>query len=265
MCGDLREAVRFAKDRVALERLEGSSLLLSNAMSDLAFVLRRVGPFEEMISVLREAYDTAIREKHYATARECAGRIAALVEDTHLGSSQGTLEEWMELGLAASVDHWDPHNNFSLNASLARSALQKGRLKEARQILETEFDWDWLEHRGGWFAAALALRIRLLIGERSNVAEIAPDIDRLRLLFPRIAGLGAQDYEVATLCDGLIYLGEHRLAQQFFDDYTLNRRRDLTEFSQELNEAALSASVSKVKPHIALREMASAEGTQRTA
>jgi hypothetical protein len=265
MRGDLRQAVGFAKERVAFERAEGSSLLLSNAMSDLAFVLRRVGPFEDMISVLREAYDTAILQKHYATARECAGRIAALIEDTHLDSTQGTLEEWMELGLAASVDHWDPHNDFSLNASLARAALHKGRVKEARQIIETEFDWDWLEHRGSWHAAALALRVRLLMAEQSKVADIAPHIDRLRHLFSRIAGLGGQDYEVATLCDGLVYVGEHILAQQFFDDYTLNRRRDLTEFSQEMNEAALSASVRKIKPRHALQTMAPTDQTERPA
>ena len=230
MCGDLRQAVRFAKERIAFERDAGSSVQLINSMTDLAFVLRRAGPADEMVNVLSEAYDIALEHKDYASARECAGRIVSLAEDTR----RGEIEEWTQQTINRWRDFREVHSSFSFSAGLIRIALRTNCLAEARMRLESQIDWAWLKHRSVWFAAALALRVGLNIGEGSDGSTIVSDICELRKLYPITAGMGAQDFEIYALCNGLVYLNQQAEAKSYLVDYLLNRRRDLTEYSADL-------------------------------
>ena len=48
--------------------------------------------------------------------------------------------------------------------------------------------------------------------------------------------LGAQDYEVAALCAGLIYLGDESAARTCLNDYLSSKRRDLIPYPPVLSE-----------------------------
>lgn len=233
MCGDLTEAVRLAKERVAFERAGGTAVQLANAMTDLAFVLRLTGPAEEILTVLFEAYEIATSKKLAAAARDYAERIAAfLVYTRRFG-----MHEW--IARAREPDGETPHPSvaFSMYSSIARAALLENRVEDAERIISEKFSWDWLRHRRGWTAAALALRIRVQLARRVSASELAPDIAQLRTLYGCTAALGGQDYEVAALCAGLIYVGSSSDARDLLTDYLSNKRRDLTLYSPELAEA----------------------------
>jgi DNA-binding SARP family transcriptional activator len=230
MCGDLKQAVSFAKERVVVEREAGTVSTLVNSLTDLAYVLRRTGPEEEMFDALRQGYDTALHWKHYASARACAQRIASLLEDEEIEGSV----EWMRLS-AECFDATEVYASFSYNADAARIALREGRLTEARSLLETGFDWEWLSHRRIWLAAVTGLRIRLLVAEAAVPAAVAPPVTKMLELYPTIAALGRQDYEIGALEKGLSYLGEKATARECLIDYVCRRRRDLTPLSIELS------------------------------
>jgi len=232
MCGDLREAVHFAKERVAFERREGTSLMLTNAMTDLAFVLRRTGPEDEVIRTLREAYDIASEQKCYAASRDYAERMAAFLVDTRRPGA----EIWMQRALESHGETPQLHISFSANAYRALIALRENRIDDAEQILEREFPWDWLSHRRGWLAAATALRIRVQLASGKHIGQGGKNVDELRQLYAATATLGGQDYEVAALCAGLLYVGDEESARAFLTDYVSNKRRDLTRYSPELTE-----------------------------
>jgi DNA-binding SARP family transcriptional activator len=232
MCGDLREAVRLARERVAFERVEGQSLSFANALSDLAFVLRRTGPEEEIEATLREAYEVAIKHKLFAASRDYAERIAAFLVD---GERYG-MDMWMQRATESHGDAAAVHLSFSVHACLVRIALLENRVNDAERILEREFDWLGLRERRGWLAAATALRIRAQIARCASVAEVCLDVEELRQLYSETAILGCQDYEVAALCVGLIYVGEGLAAETYLTDYLTHKRRDLTQYSRELTE-----------------------------
>jgi DNA-binding SARP family transcriptional activator len=230
MCGDLREAARLARERVAFERVEGTPLLLTNALTNLSFVLRRTGPEEELVGVLREGYEIAIRQKMIGVARIYAERIAAFLVDN---GRQG-VREWMERATESHGEATEVHISLSINATVARIALLENRLSDAKRILEQDFDWDWLQHRRGLLAAATALQIRVQLGERVSVSDVGPNVEKLRKLYSETAILGGQDNEVATLCAALLYMGEKENASAYLADYLSCKRRDLTDYSREL-------------------------------
>lgn len=236
MCGDLRQAVRFAKERVAFEREEGTIVMLVNAITDLAFVLRRAGPAEEMFEALQEGYVKAIEHKYFAAARDCAEKFGSLLEDEESPGSA----EWMERAKAGASDIRDLHSNFAYNADAARIALRENRLDDARRHLDNDFDWEWVSCRRSWHAALLGLRIRLLIAQRSPTAAIAPHIETMRTLYGSTARLGRQDYELAALAKGLVYTDEPTQAKAYLEDYIAHTRRDLTPLSREITAIARS-------------------------
>jgi hypothetical protein len=229
MCGDLTQAVPFARERVVLEKEAGTVSSLVNALTDLGYVLRRTGPREEMFAALRQGYDIALHSKLYASARACAQRIASLLEDEGLEGSG----EWMKLS-AECLDSSEVYAGFSFNADAVRIALREGRLRDARDLLESGFDWEWLRHRRIWLAAVIGLRIRLLVAERGPAPLLKLDVEKMLELYPTIAGLGRQDYEIGALEQGLAYLGDRDTARRYLVDYTSGRRRDLTPLSTEL-------------------------------
>jgi DNA-binding SARP family transcriptional activator len=234
MCGDLIEAVRFAKERVALERVEGGPLLLANALTDLAFVLRRAGPEDEIGAVLQEAYDIGIQSKVFAAARDYAERMLAFLVDTR----REGVETWMQRAKDSHGDGLSVRTSFSVNAYLVRIALLENRIDDAQRILQHAFDWEWVRHRKGWLAATTALRIKVQIALRTGIAEVRPTVDELRQLYAETAMLGGQDYEIAALCAGLLYIGERITAEWYLTDYLSETRRDLTGYSRELAEIA---------------------------
>ena len=238
MCGDLREAVRFARERVAFEQLEGKSLSFANALSDLAFVLHRTGPEEEIEATLREAYDVAIKHKLFAASRDYAERIAAFLVD----SGRQGVEMWMQRATESHGDAPEVHPSFSVQANSARVALLENRVGDAEAILEGDFDWERLRQRRGWLAAATALRIRVQIARRASVAEVCSNVQEARQLYSDTAILGCQDAEVAALFAGLVYVGERLTAETYLTDYLTHKRRDLTQYSKELTEISRTLS-----------------------
>jgi hypothetical protein len=229
MCGDLTQAVTFAKERLRVERETGTVSTLVNAMTDLAYVLRRTGPTGEMFDALRQGYDTALQWNQHASARECAQRIASLLEDEELEGSA----EWMRLSEECS-ENSEVYASFSHNADAIRIALREQRLADARSLLETGFEWEWLSHRRGWLAAVTGLRIRLLIAEGAPPTDLEPHVAKMLELYPMIGGLGRQDYEIAALEKGLAYIGDQATARKCLVDYISARRRDLVPLSSEL-------------------------------
>lgn len=243
MCGDLRRAVSLAKERVFVERMEGDPHMLANALSDLGFVLRRTGPDTELNLALREAYDIAIQHKLFAASREYAEAIAAFLLDR---GGQG-VEKWMELSTKSYGDAPAVQISFPCRVAFARIALLQNRIADAESILDHEVDWELLQHRRGWLAAALALRIKTRIARNAGVEEVKPDVRMLRQLYSAVATLGGQDSEIAGLCAGLLYLGKKAAAQKYLADYVCNKRRDLTSYLTELTSVcvALDAKPSK--------------------
>lgn len=230
MCGDFREAVRFAKERIALERTTGAALQLSNAMTDLAFVLRRAGPEEEIPAVLEEAYELATSRKLYAAARDYAERLAAFLIDT----GRPGAEPWMERARESHGEAPETHNVFSANLYCARVALGENRVEEAERIVNESLPWDWLAHRHGWRAAAIAVRLRVKMAKSLSAVNLQSDIAELQSLYDRTSKLGGQDYEVTALCAALAYVGEVSRAREYLADYLAVKRRDLVPRSREL-------------------------------
>jgi DNA-binding SARP family transcriptional activator len=234
MCGDLRQAVAFARERIAFEEREGTISFLINAMTDLSFVLRRTGPIEEALDIVREGYAIADKHKHYAAARDCAERLASMFED----EGREGFAEWRLLAAACGEDRRGALSPFSAHFDSVRSALRDNRIQDARRELESGFDWHWLAERRIWLAAATGLQIRLLIAERARESEVKPHVDRMLDLCCVTAELGRQDYEIAGLLLGLEYIGERSAASECLHDYLSQQRRDLTPLSKELLDAA---------------------------
>jgi DNA-binding SARP family transcriptional activator len=239
MCGDLRKALSLAKERVSVERVEGKSLLLANALSDLAFVLRRTGPNAEIEATLQEAYDITIEHKLFAASRDFAERMVAFLID----NGRHGIEIWMERAITSYGDAPAVELSFAIHAYSARIALVQDRVSDAESILAREFDWDRLRHRRGWLAAALALRIKSKIARNASIEEVAPDVDEVRQLYSVVATLGCQDFEIATLCAGLIYMGDQPNAHKYLVDYLCNGRRDLTPYLRELTSVCHALNV----------------------
>jgi hypothetical protein len=239
MCGDLRRAATLAKERVSFERMEGTPFTVANALSDLGFVLRRAGPNEEIEATLREAYDFAIQHRLFAASREIAERIAAFLFET---GRQG-VETWMQRAVKSYGDAPSVQATFAVHGYSARIALAQNRISDAESILDHEFDWEWLRHRRGWLAAALALRIKTKIARKASVDEVKPNVEELRQLYSAIATLGCQDFEIAGLCAGLIYIGDKANADKYLVDYLCNGRRDLTPYLRELTSVCRALDV----------------------
>jgi len=232
MCGDLREGLRFARERVAFERAEGTPSLLITALGDLASVLGRTGFEEEVAGVLREGYEIALHHKLFVASRNFAGKLAAFLVNTGgLGAT-----EWMQRANEYHGESSEVQAAISRNAYLARIALVENRLGDARRILEQDLDWEWLQDRRGWLAASIALLIRVQIAEGAASTEIGFNVGQLRQLYAVTATLGGQDYEVAALCAGLLYLKDDEAAETYLTDYLSHKRRDLSRYSKELTE-----------------------------
>lgn len=232
MCGDLRQALVFAKQRLEYERQEGTISSLINSMTDLSFVIRRTGPAQEALDVLRRAYTIAEKHKHYGAARDCAERVATMLEDD---GRQG-YAEWKRLAAACKGAASVGHTPFSSHFDSVRIALRDNRLEDARRELDNEFDWNWLSERRIWLAAGTGLQIRLLVAERAPAGEVQLHVNRMLELYKVTAVLGMQDYEIGGLVTGLRYLGERQAVKEYLDDYILRKRRDLTPLSRELAE-----------------------------
>jgi DNA-binding SARP family transcriptional activator len=235
MCGDLNKALLYARERVAVERTRGLTVPLANAMTDLGFVLRRTGPREEQLSVMREGYETAMLHNHYFEARDCAQKIASMLEDDELPGSA----EWTQRAVENGQFTRDVHGSFSYNADCTRTALRENRLDDARKLLRDGFDWEWLTERRMWLAVAVGLRIRLLIAEKASVSETIPEVHRLSNLYETIARLGRQDYEIAALVQGFVYVGDLTQAKRYLEDFLQHTRRDFTPLVPELKALAL--------------------------
>ena len=229
MVGDLTDAVRFAKERIALERANGTWPELHNAMSDLGYVLRRSGPSEETTRVLAEAYELAISRKLFAVARDSADKLRSFLTEV----DQPAARIWHE---RAKQSHGEPRQmatTFSIDVYEARFALSDNRPEEAERLIR-EFPWDCLVDRYGLRAAAIALRLRTQIALRANPSSLLADIKELRSLYARVAAIGGQDYEVSSLCTALLYVGDTDLARDYMVDYIANKRRELTSPSPPL-------------------------------
>lgn len=231
MVGDLGDAVRFAKERIALERAEGTCLELSNAMSDLSFVLRRSGPSDEVPQVLTKAYALAISRKLFAVAREIADKLSSCLVETH----EPTAPIWHERAKQSPGEPRQIHTAFSVDVCEARFALSDDRPEDAEKLI-SQFPWDWLVDRYGLRGAAIALRLRTQIALKADPHRLSPDISELRSLYPRIARLGGQDYEVSSLCAALVYINETELARDYLIDYIAKQRRERTAYSPALKQ-----------------------------
>jgi DNA-binding SARP family transcriptional activator len=232
MCGDLREALRFARERVAFERAEGTPSLLITAMVDLASVLSRAGVEEEIAGVLREGYEIALQHKLFVASRNLAGKLVAFLVNT----GRPGAAEWMQRADECHGESSEVQAAISRKAYFARIALAENRLGDARRILERELDWEWLRDRRGWLAASIALLIRVQIAQGARADEIEFNVEQLRQLYVVTATLGGQDYEVAALCAGLLYLKNGAAAETYLTDYLSHKRRDLSRYSKELTE-----------------------------
>lgn len=230
MCGSLHEAVRLAKERVSFERTCGSAVQLTNAMADLAFVLRLTGPSDQLLAILVEAYEIAMGKKLVAAARDYAERIAEFL----ISAGRTGAHEWVARALEPDEKPQQPHLVFSTSALRVRLAILENRIADAEHIVVEEFAWDWLKHRRGWLAAALALRIRVRLAQHVGVDRLLNDVEDLHALYGSTANIGAQDSEVASLCAGLAYIGRSREAERLLKDYVLTQRRDLTAYNSDL-------------------------------
>jgi hypothetical protein len=231
MVGDLTAAGSFAKERIAMERRSGSWLQLTNAISDLAYVLRRSGPPEEIHNVLAEAYEIAIARKLFAAASDYAERLAECMIDT----DRALAELWLNRATQSHLESDQMQTAFSVGVVRTRLALWDGRLDDADRLINA-FRWDWLGDRHKCRGAALALRVRTHIARRHSVDCVFSDVNELRSLYERIARLGGEDYEISSLCSGLIYIGDQAAARTHLHDYVSSKRRERTPFSQELSE-----------------------------
>jgi hypothetical protein len=132
----------------------------------------------------------------------------------------------------------DPHIAFSLIALRAKLALREKRFTEASEIIADMQDDGWLQPRHGFHAAHIAVRTRTLIGTCASLEQIATNVEALAGLFHKIAGLGGQDYEIASLYFGLTYLKRRRAAEAYVFDYLKFIRRELYPPSPELKVIA---------------------------
>jgi len=262
MCGDLRRAVGFAKERVSAERKEGTPITVTSALSDLAFVLRRTGPDEETDATLREAYDFTIQHRLFAASRDLAERIAAFLIET---GGQG-VETWIQRAVNTYGDGPAIQPTFAVHGYFVRIALSQNRISDAESILDNEFDWEWLRNRRGWLASALALRIKTRIARKAGIEEVSPAVEELRQLYSVVATLGCQDFEIAALCAGLTYIGDKANADKYLVDYLCNGRRDLTPYLKELTSVCHALDVKPLRHRDVVgtvmngRDSSSAEG-----
>jgi hypothetical protein len=243
MCGDLRRAVTLAKERVSVERMEGTPFTVAIALSDLAYVLRRTGPNREIDATLREAYDFTIQHRLFAASREIAERIAAFSFET----GRQDVETWIQRAVRSYGDAPAVQATFAVQCHLARIALAQNRISDAKSILDHEFDWELLRHRRGWLAAALALRIQTQIAGKTGIEEVSSTVEELRQLYSAVATLGCQDFEIVGLCAGLIHIGDRANAHKYLVDYLCNARRDLTPYLSELTSVCHALDVEPLR------------------
>lgn len=236
MCGDLDKARAQARENVAFERVHGSSTLLISALADLSFVLRRAGPIEEIMTTLCEAYELALRDRLPAAAQEMAARIAGFCLDR----DQSAASEWLERGLSINMTKLDPQTLSNLSEFKARIAIDENRLSDAQTLMAGKTDSAWVKERRGWHAASVAVIVRLMIAQRAAADQLAPYVQTLEDLFEFTAGVGGQDYEVASLYFGLKYLKKDSAAGAYALEYVQSRRRDSLPLPREWNHIRAS-------------------------
>jgi hypothetical protein len=229
MCGSLQEALRLATERVACERAEGTTMQLTNAMGDLAFVLRRTGPESETVRVLSEAYEITHTKRLHTLARDFAARLAAFFVDV----GRTGVEPWISRAQTPHDEIAEVHIKFSHDAYRVKIALREKRVDDAERIV-AGFPWTWLQERRGWLAAAHALSLQSKLAHRAPIPEVEEDVRHLQNLYRTTAKLGGQDYEVASLCAGLAYIGDELAARLCLRDYLNSKRRDTIAYSREL-------------------------------
>jgi hypothetical protein len=230
MCGDLTAALRQAQVSVETERARDVPSDIIGALGNLSFVLLRTGPVELALAALTEGYNIARRSKLLPAVSDMAARIAAISVDWHRQDAEERVKEAVQANEASR----DPHITFSLAGLRAKLAIQEKRFIEANEIISELGEDDWLRARHGFHAAQIAIRIRAMIGRGASLRETAPYVENLASLFSKIAGLGGQDYEIASLYFGLIYLERRRAAEAYVSDYLKGMRRELYSPSPEL-------------------------------
>jgi hypothetical protein len=231
MCGDLDKARAQAKENVAFERAHGSPRLLILALADLSYVLRRTGPIEEIMPSLCEAYELALRDRLPGAAQEMAARIAGFCLD----SDQSDAGEWVERGLTVNTTNPDPQTLSNLSEYKARIAIDENRLSVAQSLMAGKTNLAWLEDRRGSHAACVAVIVRLMIAQHAGAAQLAPYVETLKNLYEFTAGVGGQDYEVASLYFGLQCLNKDSEAETYAIEYIQERRRDNLPLPREWN------------------------------
>jgi DNA-binding SARP family transcriptional activator len=236
MCGDLTAALRQAQVSVETERARDVPSDIIGALGNLAFVLLRTGPIEQALAALTEGYNTACRCKLLPAVSDMAARIAAISVDWHRQDAQERVKEALQANEASP----DPHIAFSLTGLRAKLAIEEKRFTEANEIISEQGKDEWLQPRHGFHAAQIAIRIRAMIGRCASVEETAPYVETLAGLFYKVAGLGGQDYEVASLYFGLTYLKRRRAAEAYVFDYLKFIRREIYSPSPELMVIARS-------------------------
>jgi hypothetical protein len=151
-----------------------------------------------------------------------AGRIAGFCLD----SDQSDAAEWLEKGFTVNLANPDPQSLCNLTEFKARIAVDENRLSDAQLLMAGKTDSGWVKERRGWHAASVAIIVRLMIAQRLGVAQLTPHVEALENLFEFTAGVGGQDYEVASLYFGLKYLNKDSEAESYAVEYIQNRRRD---------------------------------------
>ncbi|MGH7651592.1 MAG: ATP-binding protein [Gemmatimonadaceae bacterium] len=230
MCGDLKAAVRQARQNVRIARAHGFPSHIIAALGDLSFVLRRVAAPEEAYSALLEAYEVAARSKLLRAVGDTAIRLADFaIQIDHEDASL-----WLDRAILATEGTADEHLHFSLQGYRARLAMRENRFEEAIAIMTRGVPSEWLRSRHNWYAAHLAITIRALVGGRTEALEVEQHVNELAELFEITSALGGQDYEVGSLCLGLKYLNRSVEAESYLSVYVTERRRELTPLPGEL-------------------------------
>jgi len=76
--------------------------------------------------------------------------------------------------------------------------------------------------------------------------------------------LGRQDYEVAALVHGLIYIGDQGQAKNCLEDYARHRRRDLIPLSNDLRSISEVLGVPESERPASCRSVDRTEGSARS-
>ena len=244
--GDVRVSAEAARELLAVAKQTLPAQHQLGVFINCAGALRRSG----MVGEAEEVYETVFRSSvslgSFDVASEACHRLIEMYAESGAMDQAATwINHYRKLRRPAA----ELRAQRNLRLAIARVHLWQQKWKDAASLVEPpKGNPLWEDSVTMFRSGALAIKLRLEIGRRAPVREVAEWIAKLAPLNSRLRATGAQDYESYSLYLGYRYTGQLDAAEEFLRTYTDQDRRDAPPPSLEISDELARLAPTPVTP-----------------